>query len=145
SRNEDTRCQGALTDAIVTAVRCLLVLVIASSLHAHPRLLLAPADIPRLRTLVHADPTAARWWKKLEAEATKCLEQPPAQYLVKGDRLLEQSRLVLRRVYLLGLVYLIDDDPRYLDRARREMAAACSWPDWHPTHFLDTAELAQAL
>ena len=62
-----------------------------------------------------------------------------------GRRLLGVSRRVKERVRDLCLVYLIEQDRKYADRAWEEAAAACAFPDWNPSHFLDTAEMTYAV
>ena len=51
----------------------------------------------------------------------------------------------LRRVSTLATVYRIEGDRRYADRAIEEMLTAAAFPDWNPSHFLDTAEMTNAL
>ncbi len=61
-----------------------------------------------------------------------------------GKRLLTVSRRVVDRVRTLALVYRVEGDARYADRAWLELAAAAGFPDWNPPHFLDTAEMTHA-
>jgi hypothetical protein len=69
----------------------------------------------------------------------------PVQHIVTGRRLLGESRKAVRRVLTHALIYRISGDPRFLEGARREMLAAAGFPDWNPSHFLDTAEMSLAL
>ena len=114
-------------------------------LRPHPRLLAGDARIAELRELVARDRIAKRWWSALRAEGERLLTAPPAAYQVDEGRLLDVSRRVLRRVYLSALIWRLTGDLRHAARARREVLAACAWPDWHPVHFLDTAELCHAV
>ena len=50
----------------------------------------------------------------------------------------------MQRVYTLALLYRLDGEQRYAERAWQELAAAASFPDWNPRHFLDTAEMTHA-
>ena len=50
----------------------------------------------------------------------------------------------MNRIYTLALLYRLDGDPRYAERAWQELAAAASFKDWNPRHFLDTAEMTHA-
>jgi len=52
---------------------------------------------------------------------------------------------VVRRVYTLATVYRLEGDERFAHRAVKEMLAAAAFKDWHPSHFLDTAEMTHAL
>ena len=51
---------------------------------------------------------------------------------------------MLDRVRELALVSRLERDPRYADRAWKELEAAAEFPDWNPAHFLDTAEMTHA-
>ena len=73
------------------------------------------------------------------------LDAPPVEHKLIGPRLLQQSRLCLDRVYTLATMYRLEGDTRFADRARTEMLTAASFPDWNPSHFLDTAEMTHAL
>jgi hypothetical protein len=55
------------------------------------------------------------------------------------------SRKVADRMQALGLCWLIDRDQRYADRAWLDVKAVAAFPDWNPSHFLDTAEMTAAL
>lgn len=111
----------------------------------HPRLLMDKADLPRLKELVANDPKAKAWYSALKMSATNLLYQPPSQYEIPdGIRLLATSRRVLDRVMLLSFVHLMEDDMRFAERAWQELEAAAHFPDWNPSHFLDTAEMTNA-
>jgi len=111
----------------------------------HPRLLMNKDDIPRLKALIAEDAQARGWYAALKNSATNLLFQPPSQYEIPdGIRLLATSRRVLDRVMLLAFVHLIEEDMRFADRAWRELEAAAQFPDWNPSHFLDTAEMTNA-
>jgi hypothetical protein len=112
---------------------------------AHPRLLVDAHTFLNLKQRVGAEPEARELYLLLHAQAEAMLELPPVEHIVVGRRLLDQSRRALRRVLTLALVYRISDDQRFLEGARREMLAAASFPDWNPSHFLDTAEMSLAL
>jgi hypothetical protein len=43
------------------------------------------------------------------------------------------------------LVHLLENDDQYADRTWAELEAAAGFPDWNPSHFLDTAEMTHAL
>lgn len=135
--------------------RALAALVLVSGLHAadrpletlrreHPRLIASSADFTRLRTLVKSDPFAGRMFDALKRQADAIGKQGTVVHRLIGPRLLDQSRLCLDRVYTLALVYRISDDRVYLDRAIQELRAAAAFPDWNPSHFLDTAEMTHA-
>lgn len=111
----------------------------------HPRLLATDADIASLRVTVARDPLARKWLGLLREDADALLGQPPVERKLVGPRMLAQSRLALDRIATLALVYRLTGERRYADRARAEMRAACAFPNWNPSHFLDTAEMANAV
>ena len=111
----------------------------------HPRIMASEHTFARLRAMIATDEGAARRWAKLQAEADGLLDVPPEEYVLVTNRLLGVSREVLERVSTLAMAYKITSDTAYLNRAWDEMFAACRFPDWHPSHFLDTAEMTAAM
>jgi hypothetical protein len=110
----------------------------------HPRLFLAPDSLERLRQAVQADPAMKAIFGKLQAQADRILDQPPVEHKLIGPRLLDKSRRCLDRVSTLALVYRLGGDEKYAARALKELEAAAAFPDWNPSHFLDTAEMSCA-
>jgi hypothetical protein len=110
----------------------------------HPRLLALDGDIERLRALIASDSTAREWHQYLRHRAAEMLDQPPVEYHLVGPRLLGVSREALRRITTLALIYRLDRDRACADRALRELMTICAFADWHPPHFLDTAEMTHA-
>ena len=113
----------------------------------HPRLYLDNQAIAKVRTLVKTDATARNWLANVEklveqVHASPVTVRPPVNPVVG---ILDTSRQVLGRVAHLAGLYLINDDPRHAIRARDELLAAASFVDWNPDHFLDTAEMTEAL
>ena len=76
--------------------------------------------------------------------AESLFDQPYVTRPAKGH-ILAQSREVEKRVFYLAYAYRISGDVRYAKRAEEEMLNACSWYDWDPDHWLDTAEVMTAL
>ena len=111
----------------------------------HPRVLVTADDFQRLRQQVKTDQTLRQWHAALREEATEILAAPPSQYEIPdGKRLLATSRQVMGRIYTLAMLYQLDGDRRYLDRAWTELNTAANFKDWNPSHFLDTAEMTHA-
>jgi hypothetical protein len=46
---------------------------------------------------------------------------------------------------VLGIIYVVDKDPRILSRINREVVDVCDFKDWNPSHFLDVAEMSMAV
>ncbi len=117
-----------------------------SPLPGHPRLLVNGADWERARALVKSgDPGAALLFDVLQERGKRMLEQPPAERVLEGRRLLPISRLMLERICVLSTLANITEDDAYAARAIAELRAAVRFSDWHPEVFLDTAELALAV
>lgn len=111
----------------------------------HPRLLVSDEDLQRLHRRVQENATLKAWHAELAGRGRRILDQAPSQYEIPdGLRLLATSRRVLDRVYTLALLYRLDADPRYAERAWKELEAAAAFRDWNPRHFLDTAEMTHA-
>ncbi|MBI4796843.1 MAG: heparinase II/III family protein, partial [Deltaproteobacteria bacterium] len=112
----------------------------------HPRLLVTAEDFARVKKLIRENDLARRWYDKLRREAREVLGELPCRYRPqKSEGLLEVSRTVLRRVYLLALLQRVEGGSRYVHRLWQELDAAARFPDWHPGHFLDTGEMTHAL
>jgi hypothetical protein len=119
--------------------------ILATLQKQHPRLLAGAEDLARLKRQVNDNPVLREWHGKLTARAQRILNDPPSRYEIPdGLRLLSTSRRVLDRVYTLGLLFRLDGDKRYVERAWTELEAAANFPDWNPRHFLDTAEMTHA-
>ena len=111
----------------------------------HPRLIASAQDFDKLKQLLATQSQLAQWHAKLRDRAQRMLSQPPSLYEIPdGLRLLSTSRRVLDRTYTLGLLYRLDGDRAYLDRAWQELDAAAHFTNWNPRHFLDTAEMSHA-
>lgn len=112
----------------------------------HPRLLASEEDSAHLREAIKTNALLKTWYGRIQQRAEGILTQAPSRYEIPdGLRLLETSRRVLDRVYMLALVYRMTQDQRFADRAWKELDAAAHFPDWnHSKHFLDTAEMTHA-
>ncbi|MEA2715216.1 MAG: hypothetical protein QOG91_244 [Candidatus Parcubacteria bacterium] len=114
-------------------------------LSGHPRLLASQSDFEQLKIRAASDPILIAWHQKLKVVGDQALLEPPSIYdIPDGLRLLAVCRQVLGRIETLALLYRIDGDQKYLDRARAELDAAANFKDWNPRHFLDTAEMTRA-
>jgi hypothetical protein len=119
--------------------------ILQSLRHEHPRLIGLPADLDRVRQLIASNDQARQIDEQLRRRAEQLLTAEPIVHRLIGPRLLDQSRRCLERVTTLATIYRLDGDRRFAERARREMLTAASFKDWNPAHFLDTAEMTNAL
>lgn len=110
----------------------------------HPRLLLTDQDLARLAALVTDDTRAKGMLFRLRSRGEELLRLPPVEHKLVGPRLLAQSRACVERVYVFATLHLLERENRWLDGLMRNIRAAARFPDWNPSHFLDTAEMTHA-
>ena len=113
----------------------------------HPRLFLHDSDLPMLKHAIATDPFIKQQFEDMKSYADQLLTIPADVYYIGGveHTLLDTSRDMEARVFALAGVYRITGDTRYAERATQEMLAAAAFPDWYPTHFLDTGEMTATL
>lgn len=120
--------------------------VVIKSIKEHPRIIASKNDFNNLRIIINTDNHEKLWDKKLKVSADKILSDPTVKYeLEDGIRLLPISRQVLERVYTLAIMYKLHGDNKYKDRLWKEIEAVSKFKDFNPKHFLDTAEMINAL
>ncbi len=119
--------------------------ILATLRAGHPRVMAGPGTFGVVEALVRRGGLPARLYGDVKKSADQILAAPVSKYeKPDGRRLLRISRRVLDRVRVLAMVNRLEGDPRYADRAWKELEAAASFEDWNPAHFLDTAEMTHA-
>ena len=111
----------------------------------HPRLMLTDPQLADLKEVHAADTDLQRMWAQVQAQAEEYLDAPALKHELKGPRLLSVSRECLKRVYTLGMAYRWSGDAKYANAAVSNLKTVCAFPDWNPSHFLDTAEMSHAV
>jgi hypothetical protein len=114
---------------------------------SHPRVLASAQRFEWLkRTLAsNSIPQLSSWWTTLRNSADSILTNPVSVYTPDNrGTILGISRTVVDRASKLGLAWHITGNTNYAERAWAELQAAANFPDWHPAHFLDTAEMTHA-
>ena len=132
-------CSWALANAAEQAS------VLSTLDRGHPRLMLKDKDLGRLRACYPEDPALQKCWRDVKEDADRCLTRSPLVYKRVGPRLLSVSRDCLRRIYALALAYRWTGEEKYAAKARQNLLEVCAFQDWNPSHFLDTAEISNAV
>ena len=123
-------------------------LLVTSALPAHPRLMLTPQVHERVSQLIATDPWAKRFFNRIQVEADLLLDVPVIQRKLKGVkrfRMLATSRDAMHNIVTLGLAHKFAPNEKYRKRLVDEMLSVAAFVDWHPSHFLDTAEMTFAM
>lgn len=118
---------------------------IAAAPHSHPRLLATRDQLTNLKNTLDADPLRKDLAQAVVEEATRLRDVPPIERKLIGRRLLDKSRTCVERVVNLSMAYYLTGDRKHVERCQQEMLTAARFSDWHPEHFLDTAEMTFAL
>lgn len=115
----------------------------------HPRLLVRADEVTELRNKVNNAEPYKTWFKSVKNKAdiylTYSEEKMNVNYVFEdGIRLLYVSRRASEYMETLSFAYLMTGDKRYADKAISVLMKVCKdeFPDWHPYHFLDVAEMA---
>ena len=111
----------------------------------HPRIIMTEADFARLRE----NRENGIYKKLLDAifeKANKALLMSVTEYEIPdGIRLLGAARRIGDILMNLSIAYLVSGEKRYLERAIKEIEAACAFPDFNPFSYLGSAELCNGL
>jgi len=119
--------------------------VLAGLVREHPRLILSGAELERLKALHESDAVLRKCVRDALAAADGALGKPALVHKLIGPRLLSVSRECLNRIYALCLAWRWTGDEKYAAAARDNLLTVCAFPDWNPSHFLDTAEMSHAV
>ncbi len=112
----------------------------------HPRIFLSNNKLALLKKQHVSDKTLQRYLKDVLKQADEFVGLEPLVYEIPdGLRLLGVSRKAINRIHTLGFAYRWTGDRKYADQAVKEMMAVCAFKDWNPRHFLDTAEMCNAV
>ncbi len=113
----------------------------------HPRIFATAERFAKLRGTWQSATTSQpkTWAQNAINSADTILTAAPVAYSqdVRGT-ILSQARTVVDRMYKLGLAWQLTGDAQYAERAWTELNTVADntlFPDWHPAHFLDTAEM----
>ncbi len=124
----------------------------------HPRLFLRPEDLPRLRQLAMGEFAAS--FERLRAEADRILQQGPTPEPTERGSARnkddleaikfwwpnrQQTLRACEEAETLAFVYLMTQDPKYGQAARRWVLHLASWDPDGPTNFTLNCEAAKPM
>ncbi|MBN7801926.1 heparinase II/III family protein [Algoriphagus aestuariicola] len=112
---------------------------------SQPRLVYNSGILKNLKSRLKTDSVLQSMHAVILEDADAILDQPLLKRELEGRRLLAVSREMLWRINMLGYRYLMDREPRILDRINEEVLAVCGFSDWNPSHYLDVAEMSTAV
>ncbi|MDR0395378.1 MAG: heparinase II/III family protein [Tannerella sp.] len=117
--------------------------IFGKPLRPHPRLLFVAEDAARLEVLKGAHPLLDRLRADLPVQAEKLLNLP--LQTPRSEEMLNISREQVYRMITLSLAFRLTEDTRFAVKAEEELNHVCDFPDWHPEHYLDVAEMTAAV
>lgn len=113
----------------------------------HPRLLFSIKDEQRIKQLKQKDPLLKELIALLKVKADLLLKTPVVRYELRARHsdLLMISREHVYRIITLSLAYQMFGDKQYAAKAEENLINVCNYPDWDTKHFLDVAEMTEAV
>lgn len=111
----------------------------------HPRLMLTEDALQDLKNQAENDEILRHFVREVVRRADGRLDDRKLIHAKRGPRLLHVSRACLARVYDLGLAWRWTGKEKYAEKIKENLLTVCDFPDWNPSHFLDTAEMSHAV
>jgi len=108
----------------------------------HPRLMLKEDALRDLKEQAKDDEVLLRFVHEVIRRASDRLDDRPLLYKKRGPRLLHVSKSCVERIYDLGIAWRWTGEKKYAEKIKENLLAVCDFPDWNPSHFLDTAEMS---
>ncbi len=113
--------------------------------HSKPRMIYNKQTVEELKGKIKTDPVINNLYKAIRLAAYEILDSPVIKRVKTTNSMLDVSREILRRINMLGLVYLIEKNDTILERINQEVLATCNFSDWNPPVYLDVAEISMAI
>ena len=112
----------------------------------HPRVIATKEDFDRIRALKDTDETMRLMVDQILKNADAYLELPPREYNIPDkQRLLDASREYLLRLLPLAFAWQVTGEQKYADKVWEMFETALNYPDWNPSHMIDTGEMVGAI
>ena len=110
-----------------------------------PRMIYDEQIIENLKGKISSDPVIKNMYSAVRSNAYEILDTTIITRNKTTNAMLDVSRELLRRVNMLGLVYMVEKDKVILERINQEILAASNFSDWNPPVYLDVAEICMAV
>jgi len=110
-----------------------------------PRMIYNEQIVRELQGKVKTDAVVKNIYDAIRIDAFEILDLPVIERVKTSNAMLNISREILRRVNMLGLVYLVERDKTILNRINQEILATSKFSDWNPPVYLDVAEISMAI
>ena len=102
--------------------------------------------LSNLKALATTDKALASYVNHIIDSADEIKKKDPLQREITANlTMLGVSRDCVNRVYTLGVAWRWTGDRTYLHAGIDAIVRASEFPDWNPSHFLDTAEMSHAV
>ena len=110
-----------------------------------PRMIYNEKILTNLKEKIRSDAIIGNLYAAIRLNAFAVMDKPVIERIQTSIAILDISRELLRRVNMLGLVYLVERDKTVLERLNLEILAASRFSDWNPPAYLDVAEICMAV
>jgi len=110
-----------------------------------PRMIYNEQIVEQFRVKIKTDTVIENLYNAIRLKAYEILDFPVIERVKTSNAMLNISREILRRVNMLGVVYLVEKDKTILERINQEILATSGFSDWNPPVYLDVAEICMAV
>lgn len=113
---------------------------------SRPRIILNQNLLSTLKYNIQTYPKIKTWYESIKKKADKVMKGSMLSYKATASAgILAISQEARTRIPQLAIVYLVEGDESYAERAVEEMLAISEFPDFYPYRALDTNEMNLAL
>lgn len=110
-----------------------------------PGLFATSNEFAAVRVRLADDAVLSNALERVRRNAVRAMRSRPIEHRLSGRRMLGESREALSRILNGVVAWRVLGEPTGRDVAVRTLDEVTAFPDWNPSHFLDTAEMALAV
>ena len=112
----------------------------------HPRVLMNETDWAALREHAKTNEVTKKFNDMMIKYADDLVAgaTDPLKYQIVDHYLVYVAWNASARILYCSYAYRMTGDKKYLEKVEKDLQAICLFPDWYPSHYLGTAELALA-